>query len=65
MKNKTDAELVRLINGSPKDSLSAKVELHERHTKINKSTNILTRLIFWLTLFIAVLTCILLIRSFH
>ena len=67
-KDKTDAELIQIIDASTYESkitnpmrIAAKTELHKRQSNIDKSTNTLTRWIFVLTLFIAILTCILLI----
>jgi hypothetical protein len=66
-KDKSDDELIRIMEDQTSSNITntmrtaAKIELHKRQSNIDKSTNVLTRWIFFLTLFIAILTCILLL----
>jgi hypothetical protein len=66
-KDKSDDELIRIMDDQTSSNITntmrtaAKIELHKRQSNIDKSTNVLTRRIFFLTLFIAILTCILLL----
>ncbi len=66
-RDKSDEELIRIMDDQTSSNLThtirtaAKIELHRRQAGIDKSTNTLTRWILWLTLFISVMTAILLV----
>jgi hypothetical protein len=67
-KDKSDDELIRIMDDQTSSNITntvrtgAKIELHKRQSNIDKSTNVLSRWIFFLTLFIAIPTCIFLLQ---